>query len=122
METVGADNNGRKTVPVRDISTHGTGRLRIGASQFENIQYEISGKKRSRLYGNREIVMSADLRGVILNPQAIDSASQVKTMDIECQLVRSDGRPVPIDFSAFPVFHVMRPADGDAWSDVVLGK
>ena len=108
-------------MPVRDISTRGSGRLRIGANQFENIQYEISGNKRSRFDGSQEIVMSADLRGVILNPQAIDSASQVKTMDIECQLVRSDGRPVPIDFSAFPRFEVMRPAEGDAWSDSVLG-
>ena len=107
-------------MPSRDISISGMGVLIIGTKRFDGIQYHIAGTKRSRLVDG-ETVLSAELRGQILNPQNVDLASQSKTMDIECRLIRSDGRVIAIDFSGFPNFQVMRAADDDSWSDAVLG-
>jgi hypothetical protein len=113
----------------RQISITGTGSLIIGQSRFDGVQYQISGEKRSRIQGTdragsviNERVLSAQLKGMILNPQVVDSSSQMRTQDIECRLIRSDGRHVAIDFHNFPGFEVMRAADNDDWSDAVLAQ
>jgi hypothetical protein len=106
----------------RDISVSGSGVVIIGSRRFDGVQFESSGAKRSRFDGNKETVLSADLRGAILNPEVIDFASQAKTMDMECRLIRSDGRLVAIEFLPFPRFHVMRAGESDAWSDAILGS
>ncbi|MCU1341287.1 MAG: hypothetical protein JWN92_710 [Candidatus Acidoferrum typicum] len=108
-------------MPTRDILTSGVGSLIIGNKQFDGIHYKISGTKRSRLVGSSETVLSVALRGEILNPQSIDSATQQRTLDMECQLLRSDGRVIAVEFFRFPAFQVVRGADGDSWSDAVLG-
>lgn len=64
-------------VPLRDISTAGTGTLIIGPNRFEHVQYQISGTKRSRTTTDSaqhvvdETVLSADLHGEILGPSPL---------------------------------------------------
>ena len=106
-------------MPDRKISIEDVGILIIGTNHFEAIHYQIAGTKKSRLVGG-ETVLGADLRGQILDPQNIDPASQMQTMDIECRLIRSDNRVIAIEFLGFPNFRVVRAAEDDAWSDAFV--
>jgi hypothetical protein len=106
-------------LPDRKISIEDVGILIIETNRFEAIHYQLAGTKKSRLVGG-ETVLGADLHGQILNPQNIDPASQMRTMDIECRLIRSDNRVITIEFFGFPNFRVVRAAEDDAWSDAVV--
>jgi hypothetical protein len=94
----------------RDIAVSGIGTLVIGNKQFDGIEYEISGSKRSRFDGAREQVLSAQLSGEIQNPEIIDAASKLRTLDLECRLRRNDGRIIAIGFFAIPAI------SGCTWS------
>jgi hypothetical protein len=109
-------------MPDRKIDVSGTGVLVVGKDKVEDIKYSISGTKKKRLAPPpTEIIISADLAGTIHNSEIVPADVQARAVQMECGLIRQDGRLVPIEFNVFPSFQVMRASRDDAWTDAVLG-